>query len=315
MPEIAVSPRVVAKVEPPPPPSAAAAAAAGPPPPPAASPPIVADQSALAPQRGARTSFTLPGVSATPAAAAAPSNAVPPYGETFGTKSYVKEGNDPALLSLMQRAVAAHPELASGPLGQGVQQGNLRPQEVKALQTYLESKGYSVGSKGVDGKFGPDTHAALANLLDGRPPEPAAQPAAAERTSGVAPVADAADDKYTAVFDMRSGKVTLPDGTVLEAHSGRGKHRDNPNSANIKNTGPTPPGLYKLSPRESLFHGVEALRLTPINGTDAQGRDGLLAHTYMMAKPGDSHGCVVFKNYPAFLDAYKNGQIRQIRVV
>lgn len=94
-----------------------------------------------------------------------------------------------------------------------------------------------------------------------------------------------------------------------------GKHRDNSNSAHIKNTGPTPPGLYRLSPRESLFHGVEALRLTPINGTDAQGRTGLLAHTYMMNRSGDSHGCVVFKNYPAFLDAYKNGQIRQIRVV
>lgn len=331
MSDIAVSPRAATKVQPPPP-SAAAAAPDGPPPPPAAGPPFVADQSALVPQRGTPSSFTLPGLSATPAAGAAvsrdvasplvdgappaaPSNAVPPYGETFGTKSYVKDGTDPAQLGLMQRAVAAHPELANGPLGQGVQQGNVGPQEVKALQAYLESKGYSVGPKGGDGKFGPDTHAALANMLNGHPPEPAAQPTAAARTSGVAPVADAADDKYTAVFDMRSGRVTLPDGTVLEAHSGRGEHRDNPNSAHLSNTGPTPPGLYRLSRRESLFHGVEALRLNPINGTDAQGRTGLLAHNYMMKRSGDSHGCVVFKNYPDFLNAYKNGQIRQLRVV
>jgi hypothetical protein len=108
--------------------------------------------------------------------------------------------------------------------------------------------------------------------------------------------------------------VTLPDGTVLEAHSGMGADRDDPNSAHKKNRGTTPAGLYKLTPREARFHGVAALRLTPIEGNQ-HGRNGFLAHTYMLKRAGDSHGCVVFKNYPAFLNAYNSGQINQIRIV
>ena len=45
----------------------------------------------------------------------------------------------------------------------------------------------------------------------------------------------------------------------------------------------TPPHIYELKPREALFHGVPALRLTPIGGEDKIfGRVGLLAHTYML---------------------------------
>ena len=48
--------------------------------------------------------------------------------------------------------------------------------------------------------------------------------------------------------------------------------------------GVTPPHIYELKPREALFHGVPALRLTPVGGEDKIfGRDGLLAHTYMIS--------------------------------
>ena len=33
--------------------------------------------------------------------------------------------------------------------------------------------------------------------------------------------------------------------------------------------GVTPPHLYDLKPRETLFHGVPALRLNPIGGDEA----------------------------------------------
>jgi hypothetical protein len=33
------------------------------------------------------------------------------------------------------------------------------------------------------------------------------------------------------------------------------------------------------------------------------GRDGLLAHPYMLGPNGQSNGCVSFSDYPAFLDA------------
>jgi hypothetical protein len=80
--------------------------------------------------------------------------------------------------------------------------------------------------------------------------------------------------------------------------------------------GATPPHLYELEPREALFHGVPALRLKPVGGEEAiYGRTGLLAHTYMLGPNGDSNGCVSFKDYYAFLNAYRNGGIKRLAVV
>ena len=45
------------------------------------------------------------------------------------------------------------------------------------------------------------------------------------------------------------------------------------------------------------------------------GRDGILAHPYMMNGNGQSNGCVSFKDYPAFLNAYLNGEITRLIVV
>ena len=108
----------------------------------------------------------------------------------------------------------------------------------------------------------------------------------------------------------------LPDGTKLEAHSGLGFKMDDVRYAHVRMQGVTPPHIYELSPRESLFHGVPALRLNPIGGEDKIfGRDGLLAHTYMLGGNGQSNGCVSFKDYYAFLNAYKNQGIRKLAVV
>ena len=123
-------------------------------------------------------------------------------------------------------------------------------------------------------------------------------------------------DRETAVYDISAHMVYLPDGTRLEAHSGLGDKLDDPRSANVRMRGVTPPHLYDLRPREALFHGVPALRLNPIGGEDAiYGRSGLLAHTYMLGPNGDSNGCVSFKNYEAFLQAYRNGEIKRLAVV
>ena len=123
-------------------------------------------------------------------------------------------------------------------------------------------------------------------------------------------------DLSTAVYDISAHTVYLPDGTKLEAHSGLGPKLDDPNSANIRMRGVTPPHIYELKPREALFHGVPALRLNPIGGEDAiHGRSGLLAHTYMLGPNGDSNGCVSFKDYNAFLNAYRNQGIKRLAVV
>jgi hypothetical protein len=128
-------------------------------------------------------------------------------------------------------------------------------------------------------------------------------------------VASGLYDRSTAVYDITAHKVYLPDGTTLEAHSGLGALLDDPRHADVKMRGVTPPAVYDLQPREALFHGVQALRLIPEDETQALGRDGLLAHSYMLGPNGDSNGCVSFKDYEAFLQAYKNHEITRLAVV
>jgi hypothetical protein len=123
-------------------------------------------------------------------------------------------------------------------------------------------------------------------------------------------------DRDTAVYDISAHTVYLPDGTKLEAHSGLGSNLDDPRSAKVRMRGVTPPHMYELKPREALFHGVPALRLNPVGGEESiYGRDGLLAHTFMLGPNGDSNGCVSFRDYNAFLEAYRNKGIRKLAVV
>ena len=123
-------------------------------------------------------------------------------------------------------------------------------------------------------------------------------------------------DRQTAVYDISARTVYLPDGTKLEAHSGLGSKLDDPRSSHIRMMGVTPPHIYELTPREALFHGVPALRLTPVGGEDKIfGRTGLLAHTYMLGPNGDSNGCVSFRDYYAFLNAYRNKGIKRLAVL
>ena len=109
--------------------------------------------------------------------------------------------------------------------------------------------------------------------------------------------------------------VHMPDGTRLEAHSGIGKMADNPRFVHVKMNGPTPPNTYKLSMREKRFYGVEAIRMTPVGGGKMHGRDGILAHSYLLrGGRAELHGCVAFKDYPRFLKAFKQGKVKQLVV-
>jgi hypothetical protein len=122
-------------------------------------------------------------------------------------------------------------------------------------------------------------------------------------------------DRRTAVYDVTAHTVYMPNGTRLEAHSGLGNRLDDPRYIHERMRGATPPNVYELQPREQLFHGVQALRLIPVGNGDLYGRTGLLAHTYMLGQNGDSNGCVSFKNYNAFLQAFQNGEVKRLVVV
>jgi Protein of unknown function (DUF2778) len=123
------------------------------------------------------------------------------------------------------------------------------------------------------------------------------------------------DDGHTAIYDISAHKVYLPNGRTLEAHSGFGKRLDDPRYVSEKDLGPTPPNVYDLTLREEPFHGVRAIRLVPVGGGKMFGRDGLLAHSYMLGPNGQSNGCVSFSDYSAFLDAYEGGEVSRLVVV
>jgi hypothetical protein len=149
------------------------------------------------------------------------------------------------------------------------------------------------------------------------PPSP---PPASQKTVRTA---DARDDSilpsdsesHTAIYDITAHVVYLPNGERLEAHSGLGGNLDNPHSIGVKGRGPTPPNVYDLVLRKQPFHGVQAIRLIPVGGGNMFGRDGMLAHSYMLGPNGQSNGCVSFSNYSAFLSAYLKGEVDRLVVV
>jgi Protein of unknown function (DUF2778) len=124
-----------------------------------------------------------------------------------------------------------------------------------------------------------------------------------------------AADSQTAVYDIAAHTVYMPNGRRLEAHSGLGNLMDDPSYINAKGRGPTPPNVYDLTLREEPFHGVRAIRLNPVDESKMFGRDGILAHTYMLGPNGQSNGCVSFNNYNAFLTAYLSGEVTRLVVV
>jgi hypothetical protein len=148
-----------------------------------------------------------------------------------------------------------------------------------------------------------------------------ATPAAPARTSifsffSPQPTRPAGYDDHTAVYDITGRVLYLPDGSKIEAHSGLGSYMDDPSHVNERLRGATPPDLYDLQPRESLFHGIAAIRLIPVGGEEAiYGRAGLLAHPFMMGDNGDSNGCVSIKDYDAFLKAFQDGKVTRLAVV
>jgi hypothetical protein len=119
----------------------------------------------------------------------------------------------------------------------------------------------------------------------------------------------------TAIYDITAKTVYLPNGERLEAHSGLGEMMDDPRYKHVKMRGVTPPNTYNLTLRESLFHGVQAIRLNPVDEKAMFGRAGILAHSYLLGPNGQSNGCISLRDYPRFLRAYLRGEIDRIVVV
>jgi len=124
-----------------------------------------------------------------------------------------------------------------------------------------------------------------------------------------------ASRRRTAIYDITAKTVYMPNGERLEAHSGLGEMMDDPRFKHLRMRGVTPPNTYNLTLRESLFHGVQAIRLNPVDETAMFGRAGILAHSYMLGPNGQSNGCISFRDYPRFLRAFQRGEVDRIIVV
>jgi hypothetical protein len=140
------------------------------------------------------------------------------------------------------------------------------------------------------------------------------KPSAPQQASDHALALPVADGR-TAIYDIEAHTVYMPNGLRLEAHSGLGPNLDDPRAVAEKDRGPTPPNVYDLVLRGELFHGVQAIRLNPAGDSKMFGRDGILAHPYMLGPTGQSFGCVSFKDYSEFLKAFQRGDVDRLVVV
>jgi hypothetical protein len=196
--------------------------------------------------------------------------------------------------------------------------GQPSPAEEQTAQTDSDAQSAQTDKPGFFERiFGGTPHSIFAKLFGTSPAGVTLAYASTEEgvTGDNAPLTSGLYDRQTAVYDISAHKVYMPNGTTLEAHSGLGDELDDPRYVAERDRGPTPPDIYTLQPRSALFHGVQALRLIPVDDKKVYGRSGLLAHTYMLGPNGQSNGCVSFKDYDAFLQAYENHEITRLAVV
>jgi hypothetical protein len=139
--------------------------------------------------------------------------------------------------------------------------------------------------------------------------------AALPPSNGIAIPEDEQALAKTAIYDINARAVYMPNGEKLEAHSGLGQYMDDPKHYKLRMRGVTPPNVYRLTMRESRFHGVEAIRMNPTDMPAMNGRAGILVHPYMLGPNGQSNGCVSVKDYPKFLAAFKRGEVDRMIVV
>ncbi|MDP2410816.1 MAG: DUF2778 domain-containing protein [Pseudolabrys sp.] len=119
----------------------------------------------------------------------------------------------------------------------------------------------------------------------------------------------------TVLYDITRKVVYMPDGEKLEAHSGFGQYLDDPDSMHRKDVGVTPANVYAVSFREKPFRGVRALRMKPVGGGNMHGRDGFLAHSFLLGDNGQSNGCISVRDYDKFLQAFEDGKFDRIIVL
>jgi hypothetical protein len=55
--------------------------------------------------------------------------------------------------------------------------------------------------------------------------------------------------------------------------------------------------------------------MKPVGGGNMYGRDGILAHSFMLGANGQSNGCISVRDYDKFVQAFEDGKFNQIIVL
>jgi hypothetical protein len=97
-------------------------------------------------------------------------------------------------------------------------------------------------------------------------------------------------------YSQSTGELRGVEGALIATgYSGRGEHKNDPDSQEIENEGPIPRGRWLIvAVFDSPTHGPFCLRLLPQIEMDTFGRSGFLIHGDSAAHPGEaSQGCII----------------------
>lgn len=102
------------------------------------------------------------------------------------------------------------------------------------------------------------------------------------------------------IYQQATGKILDPAGLLLGyGYSGRGIHKNNPESQSFANLGPIPEGYYNIGePHDTVTHGPFVLPLTPDPQNKMFGRSAFLIHGDSVVLPGTaSEGCIILNRH------------------
>lgn len=112
-----------------------------------------------------------------------------------------------------------------------------------------------------------------------------------------------------------NGKLFIQGNFLTTGYSGIEQGKNNPLLQDVHFVGPTPRGVYDIG--EAKDHptlGPCVMLLTPVQGTNVFGREGLYIHGDNKKHPGEgSHGCLVYGYLYRLL--ISTSRLRQIEVV
>lgn len=141
----------------------------------------------------------------------------PPAIQALSKESYVKDGSDPQMLEAIRMVLDNAPELQGTELAAHVQGGQVERNDIQMLQRFLESKGYSVGSTGIDGLYGPRTDHALRGFISGAPPE-----SQTSRSGGTGQAAPAIQGSNTGAANVGTQGASAGQASNITGQAGSG---------------------------------------------------------------------------------------------